>query len=261
MKAQKFRYPAAALIAFCFLGGASAQNGAMKDLLGETATAGAAAQARKATPDIPIPHNINSDDEFAYIDPSKIVPQKPLKIALKYYKLLRRYPENRLYVHIAGSQFETPSLENAKLRSLRYLSVIDFTQHNKKKRFYLIDMATGQVEQLLVAHGQGSDPYKTGYATAFSNIDSQHTSSLGFYMTDNTYNGDNGYSLRLDGLSETNSNARTRAIVIHGAKYVRAGGRSWGCPAVEPSKLHKLVAKIKGGSLIYAYHENFSREK
>jgi hypothetical protein len=80
-------------------------------------------------------------------------------------------------------------------------------------------------------------------------------SSLGFYLTAETYNGEHGYSLRLDGLSSTNSNARERAIVIHAADYVAPGekiGRSWGCPAVEPRYHQQIIDELKEGALIYA---------
>ena len=63
----------------------------------------------------------------------------------------------------------------------------------------------------------------------------------------------------MDGLEATNSNARTRAIVIHGASYVpnsarkQAGriGRSWGCPAVAKNLSTDLINKLKGGSIYY----------
>ena len=110
----------------------------------------------------------------------------------------------------------------------------------------------GKVERFLVAHGQGSDPSRTGYATRFSNENETHATSLGFFRTAETYDGKHGYSLRLDGLSATNSNARERAIVIHGADYVASLGRSWGCPAVEMSVRTRLIDMLKGGSVILA---------
>ncbi|HWU45027.1 MAG TPA: murein L,D-transpeptidase catalytic domain family protein, partial [Bdellovibrio sp.] len=70
------------------------------------------------------------------------------------------------------------------------------------------------------------------------------------------YDGSHGYSLSLDGLSSTNSNVRSRAIVVHGADYVSEAdviqGRSWGCPAVAMENRTKLIDMIKNGSIIYA---------
>ncbi len=68
-------------------------------------------------------------------------------------------------------------------------------------------------------------------ATMFSNEPETHRTSLGLFVTDDTYVGKNGYSLRLDGLDKgINDKARERAIVMHGAPYVsdafvRANGR------------------------------------
>ena len=135
------------------------------------------------------------------------------------------------------------------------MGIIDFKQHNSKERFYIIDMESGRVESYLTAHGKNSDPDYDGYATKFSNTPDSLMSSLGFYLTAETYYGQNGYSLRLDGLSSTNSNARARAIVIHGADYVKPGkkiGRSYGCPALEMRYHQDLIDRLKGGALLYA---------
>jgi hypothetical protein len=117
-------------------------------------------------------------------------------------------------------------------------------------------METGAVWNIHVAHGKGSDSDHDGFAEKFSNVNNSNATSLGFYKTAETYQGSHGYSLRLDGLSSTNSNARSRSIVVHGASYVedkeRIQGRSWGCPAVSMANYTKVINLIKGGSLILA---------
>ncbi len=234
MNRSSLKFFAAALTALCFSGAAEAQNTALQDLVGNGSPDAAAA------PETPMPERIAGsrvEDDFLYVDTGHVVPAKPLKTALEYYKA-----------------------NQASLGNPRYLSVIDYTQSSGSKRFYVIDMRTGRVERFLVAHGRGSDPSHTGYASVFSNQDGSLATSLGFYRTGNTYDGKNGYSLQLYGLSSTNSNAFDRAIVIHGADYVGSGGRSWGCPAVEMSVRTRLIDDLKGGSLIYSYHERFSRE-
>lgn len=142
-----------------------------------------------------------------------------------------------------------------KINNKDVLTIINFKEHNSKERMFIIDMRTGDVDTYLVAHGKNSDKNFDGFADSFSNAINSLQSSLGFYLTAETYYGDNGYSLRLDGLSITNSNARERAIVIHGADYVTPGnkiGRSYGCPAVE-QRFHQLIIdRLKNGSLIYA---------
>lgn len=173
---------------------------------------------------------LNAD--YSHLDPDKIVPQKILSTAVAYYD-----------AHLD------------QIPNQRQIGVIDFKQHNSKERFYIIDMESGRVETYLTAHGKNSDPDFDGYATKFSNTPDSLMSSLGFYLTGETYNGVNGYSLRLDGLSSTNSKARERAIVIHGADYVKPGpktGRSFGCPALEMRYHADLINRLKEGALLYA---------
>ena len=90
-------------------------------------------------------------------------------------------------------------------------------------------------------------------------------SSLGFYRTRGTYRGNNGYSLRLDGLERgINDNAMRRAIVVHGADYCDPAlaaqgvrlGRSFGCPAVPRSEARRIIDLIKDGTLLFIYADD-----
>lgn len=143
------------------------------------------------------------------------------------------------------------------------LTVVDFSLSSSKPRLWVIDMNTYKIVlQSYVAHGK-----KTGqeFAQNFSNKLNSHQSSLGFYKTGETYQGRNGFSLRLDGLEKgLNDNARARAIVIHGANYANESlvqsqgflGRSYGCPAV-PTKVNKeLINLIKNQSCLFIYHNS-----
>ncbi len=140
------------------------------------------------------------------------------------------------------------------------LTVIDFNLPSTEKRMYVLDLAAKEVLFVShVAHGRNSGG---NYATSFSNRHGSYQSSLGFYRTDGTYNGGNGYSLVLDGLEKgINDNARPRAVVIHGADYCNENiirstgrlGRSFGCPAL-PRELNKpIIDAIKGGSILFIY--------
>jgi hypothetical protein len=99
-------------------------------------------------------------------------------------------------------------------------------------------------------------------ALSFSNDRGTLKSSLGLFITAETYSGRHGYSLKLDGLEEgVNDNARERLIVVHGAQYVtedraddRLVGRSWGCPAVRPGISRELIDDIKEGSVLWIYY-------
>lgn len=179
---------------------------------------------------------------YDYIDPTRIVPYKALT-------------ETLLYFH----------KNKAKFANTQYVSVINFGQSSKEKRFYIINMSNGSVWALRTAHGKGSDSNHDGFAEKFSNVSGSNASSLGFYKAAETYYGSHGLSLRLDGLSTTNSNARARAIVIHGADYVQETsviqGRSWGCPAVAQVNRDAVIKYLKGGSLIYAVVDKGGTER
>ncbi|MGE4132927.1 MAG: murein L,D-transpeptidase catalytic domain family protein [Bdellovibrionales bacterium] len=137
----------------------------------------------------------------------------------------------------------------------RYVMIIDMGQHSSKKRFLLIDLKTGTYERHNVSHGSGSDTNNDGYAESFSNTEGSKKTSLGFYKTLYTYNGTHGRSLRLDGLSSTNSNALARAIVVHGASYVSdssgRAGRSWGCPALDEGIVQGVIDRVRNGAMMY----------
>lgn len=141
-----------------------------------------------------------------------------------------------------------------EFRNQRYVMLVDMSQHSSKKRLYLFDLEKGSLERHKVAHGKGSDPKATGFARLFSNEEDSDKTSLGAYVTTDTYDGEHGLELRLDGLEATNDHARERAIVLHGASYVKDGGgepgRSWGCPAVDRHVVKSLIARLKDGAML-----------
>jgi hypothetical protein len=143
-----------------------------------------------------------------------------------------------------------------KLGNTRYVTIVDFSLRSNKQRLFVVDLTTGAVEGHVVAHGSGSDPGDTGYAKRFSNVVNSNASSLGFYATGEIYSGKHGRSLRLDGLSPTNTKVRARDVVIHGASYVREGsakqGLSSGCLALPTNAKDAIITKLAGESLLYA---------
>lgn len=147
-----------------------------------------------------------------------------------------------------------------KVKNPDLLTIVDFSQPSTKKRMYIIDLKRKVLlEHSLVAHGRNTGELM---ARAFSNTMESNQSSLGFYVTSDTYQGKHGLSLRLDGMEKNiNDNARERAIVIHGADYATEGfckstgylGRSHGCPAV-PAKTSKIIINTLGnGSCLFIY--------
>jgi hypothetical protein len=154
--------------------------------------------------------------------------------------------------------------EEGKVHNDQIISIVDFSQPSNQKRLYIIDLKEYKVLfHTLVAHGRNTG---REWATDFSNQMSSLKSSPGFYITGNTYNGDNGYSLKLMGMEAgINDNAFNRAIVMHGAPYVNESmarsqgyiGRSWGCPAVPASQAHSIINTVKEGSCLFIYHPSY----
>ena len=191
---------------------------------------------------IPVPEAFNfppkdyvQQKDYSYVDRENLIPKNILKQALDFYDL---------NLH----RFKVP----------KYINVIDFSLHASQKRMYLIDMDNGSVKPMLTSAGRGTDPDGDGVANFFSNIEGSNMSSLGFYLTDDEYMGGNGRSMRLHGLSPTNSKALTRYIVVHGAAYISEAdnhaGRSLGCPAVDFKHNDELIEKTKNGSLMFIWH-------
>ncbi len=170
---------------------------------------------------------------YSHLDPGHLVPVSLLEKALTYFEA-----------------------NKSKFANQNVISVVDFSKSSKSERFWIIDLKSGAVWAMRSAHGKGSDANDDGMADTFGNAMGSGKSSLGYYRTAETYDGKNGNSLRLDGLSSTNSNVRARAVVVHGANYVseieKIQGRSLGCLAVSHDNRDKLIAQIKEGSLIYA---------
>jgi L,D-transpeptidase catalytic domain len=141
-----------------------------------------------------------------------------------------------------------------------FIGVADFSLPSRAPRFHLMNLADGSVQSHLVAHGRGSDPSHTGWLERFSNEPRSNATSAGAYRTDSVYSGAHGHSMRLEGLDPTNSNALSRAIVVHGAWYVSEEmigfsgmlGRSQGCFAVANSSLPDVMSRLGPGRLIYA---------
>lgn len=140
------------------------------------------------------------------------------------------------------------------------LTLIDYSLPSTEPRLWVLDLEKGEVLfHELVAHGQGTGEK---YATRFSNVKDSKQTSLGLFLTGGTYEGGNGYSLKLKGLDAgINDRAEERHIVIHGAWYVSAEharqqgrlGRSWGCPALSQASARTVIDTIKGGSFVYSY--------
>jgi hypothetical protein len=153
-------------------------------------------------------------------------------------------------------------LSHHKLSRPNILSICDLSQSSRNKRLYVLDLEQKTILiNTYVAHGRNSG---REYATTFSNSASSHKSSLGFFVTEDTYFGNNGLSLKICGMERgINDGAARRNIVIHGSPYVGAdfmqmnhfiNGRSYGCPAVPLEESESIIDAIKGGSCLFIYN-------
>ncbi len=155
-------------------------------------------------------------------------------------------------------------VEEGKLINDSIISIIDFSQPSNKKRLFVLDIKNYKVLfNTFVAHGRNTGREQ---ATYFSNQNASYMSSPGFYITAETYEGKNGYSLKLEGMERgINDNAYERGIVVHGAPYVSQDfvnaqgyiGRSQGCPAVPVQVSRPIINTIKGGTCMFIYHPSY----
>jgi len=180
------------------------------------------------------------------------------------YKSIAFAPEHELNFEVFSKALT--GFENMKKAGLldensHLLTVCDFSMSSNTKRLWVIDLNDKKVLfNSLVAHGKNTGEE---FATNFSNTDSSLQSSMGFFITDATYNGGNGYSLKLLGMDKGfNDAAYRRAIVMHGADYVSESfaaahkriGRSWGCPAVPRDLTQPIINTIKGRNVLFIYY-------
>lgn len=140
------------------------------------------------------------------------------------------------------------------------LTIIDYSKPSYQERLFVIDTKNMKLlYHSLVAHGKGSGETM---AMSFSNQPASHKSSLGFFITADSYMGKHGYSLRIDGIENgINNNALSRAIVFHEAQYVSSDfikkygrlGRSFGCPALPVEISRDIINTIKNSSCLFIY--------
>lgn len=152
-------------------------------------------------------------------------------------------------------------------RAEALFGVIDMGRPASEKRFFLFNLRENKVEKFYVAHGKNSDkgPGNTGWATKFSNVKNSHKTSLGLYKCAEEYKSLKfGRAMRLDGLNLLlNSNARDRAIVLHGSSYAEekfvkkngVAGRSLGCPAVGYQYRDRIIDALSKGGMLLIYKE------
>lgn len=157
--------------------------------------------------------------------------------------------------------------QQGKLKNESLITIADFSIASNKKRLFVIDLEEFRVlYHTFVSHGRNTG---REMATSFSNISESFQSSPGFYVTTQTYQGKNGYSLKLQGMERgINDKALDRGIVMHGAPYVSQAianaqgyvGRSQGCPAVPQELARPIINTIRNGSCLFIYHPSYVKK-
>lgn len=191
---------------------------------------------------------------------SCLLPARTALAADLLARLTHAAPDIDRKVLVLALEARQCALADGSDESSTRLAVIDYSRPSTQKRLWIFDVARGRLlHSEHVAHGRGSGG---NMSTRFSNVEGSYQSSLGLFKAAETYQGANGYSLRLDGLEPgINSRARERLLVIHGADYVdpmqavKQGrlGRSWGCPAVRRAVAQEVINSLKQGQLVFAY--------
>ncbi|QNH60503.1 murein L,D-transpeptidase catalytic domain family protein [Hymenobacter sediminicola] len=156
--------------------------------------------------------------------------------------------------------YYTLTKKGAAVAGRQVLTIIDYARPSSQKRMWVIDLRRQKVLfHTLVAHGKNTG---NDVAQTFSNVEGSEMSSLGFYVTGQPYQGKHGLSLKLHGQdARYNTNAATRAVVVHGADYVSENfvrqhgrlGRSQGCPALPVQQAPQVIRTIQNGTVIYAH--------
>ena len=177
-------------------------------------------------------------------------------------EVYQRFPANSFsweaFQHALAGLYNISS--STSIQKPHLLTLVDFSKPSTQNRLFVIDLQKGRILfSSLVAHGRNTGE---NMATQFSNQPESYQSSLGFYLTAETYCGKHGLSLRLDGLEPgINDKARERAIVVHGADYVSPSfaaqqgrlGRSQGCPALPQELTAPIIETIRGGSVMFIF--------
>lgn len=216
----------------------------------------------------PLATPVNTGAAMPHSDPATLK-RKMMNVKLMRFNQVAYNLYSNMQLQDSGLRFEVfhkaltgyyNMRHNNEVSGKPYITIVDFTKSSNEKRLWVVDV---EKKELLfntyVSHGRNSG---NEFAENFSNENESFMSSIGFYMTEGTYIGKHGLSLKLNGLDEGyNTNAKDRYIVMHGAEYAseafikQAGrlGRSLGCPAIPMEEHEDIIDTVKGGTAMYIH--------
>ena len=139
-------------------------------------------------------------------------------------------------------------IKKYNLQDHKIVGLVDYDKSIHSDRFYIVDPKNKKILfQSEVGHARDSGYF---YANDFSNVPNSYKSSLGLYKVGRQYSwGRFGTSLKLHGLSKTNSNVYKRAIVLHGCNCLHSSG----CLTFDYDLMPKLLKMLKKGTRIIVY--------
>jgi hypothetical protein len=140
--------------------------------------------------------------------------------------------------------------------------LIDMSLPSGRNRFFIYDLKNDSIVAAgLVAHGSCNTVFLR--KARFSNTPNCGCSSVGRYKVGYKYNGRFGSTYKLHGLDSTNSNAFTRAVVLHAYDcipdkeiYPLPACNSLGCPMVSYQflgKASRIIDRAKKPVLFWIY--------
>lgn len=133
---------------------------------------------------------------------------------------------------------ELTSYCNSHGYNANYGILVDYGRTILSRRFYLVDLKTGDVVmRSLCGHGCGNG--SSILKVELSNVPGSHCSSPGHYrigLKRKMYSRD-AMAFELDGLDKTNSNARSRSILLHESEWLI----SHGCVTLRPDRFKKVA--------------------
>ena len=180
------------------------------------------------------------------------------KLNKVYKKVAKKTNINKKALRRAFSYYKKN--KSRKALSSKYLAIADYTKTAKSKRLFIINLKNASVYKHQVAHGKYSGNVG-GRVKRSSNRRNSKMTPYGFFKVGRRVGRTKkrGYKyLTVKGLTRSNrkvgypSRAGGRDVVIHPAKYVKTGGRSYGCFAIRPRERSRIFSKLKS-ALLYSY--------
>lgn len=141
---------------------------------------------------------------------------------------------------------------------------VDLSRHSGLNRFVVWNFDDERAVIVApVSHGSGSRKRccRSCYAQV-SNEDGSHLSSVGRALISERYEGSYGVSYRLDGLDASNSNLRSRCVVLHGWEHTTtypiwplATVGSFGCPVLSQRVMASVddILKQESGVVLMTF--------